>query len=216
MTIEVNNPKKAEQQLAFLTRKQPRQARSRQMVDRLLHAAAQVFMGEGIEGATTNRIAEVAGVSVGSLYQFFPNKLTMLAELQRLWTERLGAELDVTFARPHRPLVDLVDEVLGVHAFLQRESEGLLGFLLTNHHVKVNSSVRQTVQERLEHMASLRRPGSDPVQNLMIARMTIHIADALYTLSPEGANNPQVRAEVRQALLAYLGTTLNEPLALKP
>ncbi|WP_082506080.1 TetR/AcrR family transcriptional regulator [Deinococcus sp. Leaf326] len=208
----MNNPKKAEQQLAFPTRKQPQQARSRQMVDRLLHAAAQVFMTEGIEGATTNRIAEVAGVSVGSLYQFFPNKLTMLAELQRLWTERLGAELDVTFGRPHRPLVDLVDEVLGVHAFLQRESGGLLGFLLTNHHVKVNSSVRQTVQERLEHMASLRRLGSDPVQNVMIARMTIHIADALYSLSPEGANNPQVRAEVRQALLAYLGTTLNEPL----
>lgn len=203
--------KKPEQGLAFSARKRPRQARSRQMVDRLLGAAAQVFIEGGFEAATTNRIAEAAGVSVGSLYQFFPNKLALLSELHRLWTARLGAELDLALEQPHRPVTELVDGVLDVHARLQRESAGLLGFLLTNSHTLAPTlTVRRAVQERLEQMALLRRPGSDPAQNRLLAQMIIHISDALYTLSADGALDPRIRAQVRQALLGYLKPVLDD------
>src|SRR5687767_1375689 len=69
-------------------RKQPRQARSKAMVDAILDAAARVFVEDGLEAATTNRIAREAGVSVGSLYQYFPSKQAVLVELHRREIER--------------------------------------------------------------------------------------------------------------------------------
>jgi AcrR family transcriptional regulator len=62
-------------------RKKPVQERSRETVDVILEAAAQVFSDQGFGGATTNRIAERAGVSVGTLYQYFPNKDAILYSL---------------------------------------------------------------------------------------------------------------------------------------
>jgi AcrR family transcriptional regulator len=62
-------------------RKLPRQARSRATVDALLEAAAQVLVEHGYEKATTARVAERAGVSVGSLYQYFPSKEALVAAL---------------------------------------------------------------------------------------------------------------------------------------
>lgn len=59
--------------------KQPRQRRSREMVHAILDATILVIEGEGPESFTTNRVAEVAGISVGSLYQYFSNKEMLLA-----------------------------------------------------------------------------------------------------------------------------------------
>lgn len=67
--------------LAQKPRKQPRQARSRATVDAILSAAAQVFVKHGYAAGTTDRIAERAGVSIGSLYQYFPNKDALLTAL---------------------------------------------------------------------------------------------------------------------------------------
>ena len=55
-------------------RRKPSQARSRRAVESIIEAAAQVLERRGYQGATTNRIAERAGVSVGTLYQYFNNK----------------------------------------------------------------------------------------------------------------------------------------------
>lgn len=62
-------------------RKPPRQERSRETVRAILEAAARVFEEHGVAGATTDRIAERAGVSIGSLYQYFPNKEALVAAL---------------------------------------------------------------------------------------------------------------------------------------
>ena len=62
-------------------RKTASQERSRLTVDALLEATARILVREGFDKASTNRIAEVAGVSVGSLYQYFPSKEALVAAL---------------------------------------------------------------------------------------------------------------------------------------
>nr|WP_306092877.1 TetR/AcrR family transcriptional regulator [Pseudomonas sp. SZ57] len=64
-------------------RKIPAQARSRATVDAIIQAATYILTKVGWEGLTTNAVAERAGVNIGSLYQFFPNKEAVIAELQR-------------------------------------------------------------------------------------------------------------------------------------
>jgi AcrR family transcriptional regulator len=62
-------------------RKSPSQERSRRTVERILDTAARIFHEQGYAGATTNDVADEAGVSVGSLYQYFPNKDALLVAL---------------------------------------------------------------------------------------------------------------------------------------
>lgn len=64
-------------------RKTPQQDRSRHTTEVILQAAARVFATHGYAAGTTNRIAERAGVSIGSLYQYFPNKDAILVALTR-------------------------------------------------------------------------------------------------------------------------------------
>lgn len=60
-------------------RKQASQARSRATVDTLVQATARILVRDGFDKASTNRIAEEAGVSIGSLYQYFPSKEALVA-----------------------------------------------------------------------------------------------------------------------------------------
>ncbi|WP_026406284.1 TetR/AcrR family transcriptional regulator [Actinomadura rifamycini] len=64
-------------------RKAPRQQRSADTRERIIQAAARVFVEHGYAAGTTNRIADEAGLSIGSLYQYFPNKDAILLELTR-------------------------------------------------------------------------------------------------------------------------------------
>ncbi len=70
-------------QARFAPRKQPVQKRSRMTVDTLLEATAQVLVSSGYERASTDAIAARAGVSIGTLYQYFPNKASLVAALIR-------------------------------------------------------------------------------------------------------------------------------------
>ena len=64
-------------------RKSPEQDRSRATVEAIVEAAAHILIKHGYDAFTTNRVAERAGVSIGSLYQYFPNKDALLSELMR-------------------------------------------------------------------------------------------------------------------------------------
>ena len=70
-------------------RKHPTQARAKETVDAIIAAASQVLIQHGYEQATTARIAARAGVSVGSLYQYFPNKEAIVAALIERHAEEL-------------------------------------------------------------------------------------------------------------------------------
>src|SRR3954469_14460843 len=79
-------------------RKLPRQGRSKATVEAILAATAKVLAKEGYEGASTNRIAKVAGVSVGSLYQYFPSKEALVSAVIDRHSEELSALLTAKMA----------------------------------------------------------------------------------------------------------------------
>src|SRR5690606_22993838 len=60
-------------------RKRPRQARSKVLYDALIEATQRLLASEGLDAVTTNRVAELAGVSIGSLYQYFPSREALIA-----------------------------------------------------------------------------------------------------------------------------------------
>ncbi|WP_067504842.1 TetR/AcrR family transcriptional regulator [Actinoplanes sp. TFC3] len=77
-------------------RRKPRQVRAELTRDRILNAAAHIFTEYGYAAGTTNRIAERARVSIGSLYQYFPNKDAILAELVLNHIDEGGADTPIT------------------------------------------------------------------------------------------------------------------------
>lgn len=104
-------------------RNRPRQARSRETVDALLEAAAQVFERHGYAAGTTNRIAARAGVSIGSLYQYFPGKdAILLAIVERHLDDATAALTPLLngLADDPPPLRDglrgLVEAMVALHA----------------------------------------------------------------------------------------------------
>ena len=76
--------------LKFL-KKQPNQARAKATVDAILEAATYILLHDGQSGFNTNRVAEKAGVSIASLYQYFTDKNAILSELQRRHVEKTRA-----------------------------------------------------------------------------------------------------------------------------
>lgn len=70
-------------------RKSPSQARSKATVDAILDATARVLVSDGYALASTNRIAETAGVSIGSVYQYFPSKQALVIALRRRHAEHM-------------------------------------------------------------------------------------------------------------------------------
>lgn len=74
-------------------RRDPSQERSRQMVEWIIEAAGRLFSEQGYRATTTNKIAELAGISVGSLYHYFPNKESILLELGGRHRKRIYREV---------------------------------------------------------------------------------------------------------------------------
>lgn len=103
------------------SRKQPKQARSTELVAAILEAAVQVLAKEGAARFTTARVADKAGVSVGSVYQYFPNKAAILFRLQSdEWRQTTGLLRTILEDRARPPLERL--RAL-VHAFVRSECE---------------------------------------------------------------------------------------------
>jgi AcrR family transcriptional regulator len=103
------------------SRKQPKQARSEQLVSDILEAAAQVLARDGAHRFTTARVAEKAGVSVGSLYQYFPNKEAILFRLQFDEWQQTIALIDRILTDPSLPPFERLRKT--VREFFRTECE---------------------------------------------------------------------------------------------
>ncbi|EOL8958843.1 TetR/AcrR family transcriptional regulator [Cronobacter dublinensis] len=85
---------------AAAPRKLPRQARSRALVEAIIEATARIFERAGPAACTTNAVAERAGVSIGSLYQYFPNRRALTAALVARERGQLVAAFSAAATRP--------------------------------------------------------------------------------------------------------------------
>ena len=126
--------------VAMNPRKSASQERSRATVEALLDATARILVREGYERASTNRIAAVAGVSVGSLYQYFPNKESIVAAL---------------LARHNREILDLLRESMAAVAGLDLETalRKLIGAMIDAHHV--DPDLHRIFDEQIPRMGKL-------------------------------------------------------------
>ncbi|AVX05246.1 hypothetical protein MXMO3_02735 [Maritalea myrionectae] len=96
-------------------RKTPRQARARATYDAILQASTRILQRDGLEKLNTNHIAEVAGVSIGTLYQYFPGKDAILIELIRQKRTQLRDGLAaVAESAADQPLGTALDALLHV------------------------------------------------------------------------------------------------------
>lgn len=90
-------------------RRKPQQERSRQMVERIIAAGQAVLLRDGYEKASTNRVAQEAGISPGSLYQYFPDKESILTPVIDRYSDELSTQLTAVLAErldlPGRELV---------------------------------------------------------------------------------------------------------------
>ena len=121
---------------ALIPRKTPRQARALATCAALRQAAAHILTGQGRGVLTTNRIAERAGVSIGSLYQYYPSKEAILAEMIRQMRQDMWRDI--------RDAAERAD-----NADLRDLAEALIRASVT-HHAKAPELARQLEQMELD------------------------------------------------------------------
>lgn len=172
-----------------------------------MEAAAQVFEREGL-AATTNRIAERAGVSIGTLYQYFPHKRALLHELAERHVAAAQARLDAEFARlraqppPWEEAARaLVDALLELHLDRPR-----LHALMREYAPRVPDGVARlhALQDRLtgEVAALLQRCGRGGPDPQRTAALLVHAADAqLHRVVLTGRGDPE---DLTRALLGMV------------
>ena len=193
-------------------RKQPKQPRSRDTVEVILTAAERILARDGLDGLTTARIAEVAGISVGSLYQYFPNKEAICGALIERTTEQihraLVAALEATASLPYeRAFGVLIEGMLTAFRGNARMHAGLMEMIPVAGRVALYRRILERHTEAIAHALSLRgaevrRPAR------LVAYVLVAAADGvIQKLTHDPIDDAQVREVVREVVemgVAYL------------
>lgn len=194
-------------------RKQPRQERARATVDAILGAAAQVLVVEGYDRASTNRIAARAGVSIGTLYQYFPSKEALVAALAQRHSETMMALLgqtvqDLAGAPLELAVHTFVRAMLHVHAVepelhrvLSEQVPRINGFAWL---AEINRTAQALVQAYLQgHRERLRVQDLDTAAFLLVT--TVEAVTHVAVLErPEAVGSQQLADELCALVLRYL------------
>lgn len=107
---------------SLASRRSPSQSRSVVTVSAIFEASVQVLLKEGMHRLTTTRVAERAGVSVGTLYQYYPNKLALLNAVLERHLDGVAQAVEEAARKVHgKPLPTMVEAV--VHAFVRAKVE---------------------------------------------------------------------------------------------
>lgn len=190
-------------------RKTPRQARSQRMNDDLLAGAARVLQRDGAESFTTRRVADVTGVSIGSLYQYYPNKAALLLQLHQRDAEAAWRELAA-----------LLDEDTPMSQRLERFLRRFLELLCDGHeHHRALHAVGVVVSatpefialearavERFEKLLTVAAPGPDHAFSArFLVAVLVALGERLSTRPVSPAEREQFTVATVRMLRGYLG-----------
>jgi AcrR family transcriptional regulator len=198
-------------------RRVPQQGRSRDKVRRVLDAADALLAREGAQALVTTRVAEEAGVAVGSVYSYFPDKAAIAEALAlHYWSGVTESIAAVVEADGHEPLADPVGALLDAVVAQFRGSAGFRALwfssLRTERLRDVTRPLRTDVSEQLERMLAVHWPHAGAVRRATAAQMFVLAGDGLlreaFRLDSDG--EPTVLAEGRAMIDAYLVSRLGE------
>jgi AcrR family transcriptional regulator len=179
-----------------------RQARGERRIAQLLAAAAQVFAAEGYVAATMNGVAAAAGVSPGTLYQFFPNKESMAKALAGQYLEALTAAQDQATPLDVRlvPLDDVINSMVDPAIEICLANPGFEPLF------SWSEPLRSAVITRVDALVAHRVPELDPSRRHLIATVTVRIFAALLPpiLAATGRGRAELACELKRVLRAYL------------
>ena len=191
-------------------RKAPRQQRSHSTVEGIVEAGARVLAQRGWAKFTTNEVAQAAGASIGSLYQYFPNKLAIAEAIRQrhlkqilsvlpdpaTWSKSMGLEQQVD---------QLIDGVIALHAMSQK----LHRVLLEEVPLAARSSYAAFEQEyhrRYEALVQTTTGNSEDRQSFIAAQILADTVEGIVHAAArrDQLKSPDVKIEARRMVVAYL------------
>jgi AcrR family transcriptional regulator len=191
----------------------PRQTRSRALVEAILESTARVLVERGYAGTNTNLVAERAGVSVGSLYQYFPNKDSLIAALHERHGAQMCAVVESVLAtaspqdmRSH--LAVLVHAMLAahqvepeLHRLLEQE---FLSFDVSYNQDPADLSVFRRVRQLLENHRREVAPRDLDLATWMVLKMMQALVHAAVITPPPRHATPAVEQAIVDMLAGYI------------
>ena len=176
--------------VAFEPRKTPLQARSTVTVEAISEATIQVLLSHGADRLTTTRVAQRAGVSVGTLYQYYPNKQSLLfAVLENHLTNVMATVEAACESACHRPLAEMIREMVeafvdakmdraDISVALYQVAADVGGPALIK---RINQRSRKTVEAMLETASDIKSPPDKFAIDMMLSAMSGAMRSALET-----------------------------------
>jgi AcrR family transcriptional regulator len=199
----------------------PQQTRGELRLAKILDAGEKVFAQVGYDAATTNTIARHAKTSIGSLYQFFPNKEAILEAVAARYLERLRGVLDavLTDEVAYLPLLVVYERIIAALADFHAANPGFRHLFYgstTSAHLAAatHQLVRECIQ-RVDALMAVRFPALAPRRRRLFATINVEVIKALLPLAQSvvGEERDEVLEEVRNLLLAHLRQALGvDPL----
>jgi AcrR family transcriptional regulator len=205
-------------------RKLPQQDRSRVTVEAILQATAHILTEEGYHNANTNRIAERAGISIGSLYQYFPNKESLMSALMEQHSNEIAAlvesKLQNLFDAPLETAIpELIRAVIAAHAINPRLHQVLNEEIPRSERLQQMQKADERIAELLR--AYLRRWSESPPEQLhqriypqnlemtvfILSRTVESLCHSAVIEHPSFVSDSQFEQEVSNLLLCYLTVT---------
>jgi AcrR family transcriptional regulator len=200
-----------------LLRRKPTQARGQVRVQRILDAAAQVIEEVGYDAATTNAIARRARTSIGSLYQFFPNKAALINALALQYTKELSELLGKVLGELNAEGLtwqQIIGRIVDAFAHFHRTRAGFqaiwFGGHLSAELITTAYLCGRDIALSAEPLLALVAPDMPPARRTLVARVATEIVGAMLIVSTLEKRHDYIE-EAKRAVVAYIERSIAEP-----